>query len=106
MFKAVFIITRQNYYFLAPLSRSRSVSHSMRPGMDAGSALEASLNRDIPLNNKSSAAEAATERSEGVAGAERLQAPGNLPQGKPSIRAKRVVGGARRAEIDCVIYAE
>jgi len=32
--------------------------------------LAASLIRDIPFNNKSSGAEAATERSEGVAGAE------------------------------------
>ena len=44
-----------------------------------------------------SGAEAATERSEGVAGAERMQAPVNLPQGEPSIRAKRVVGETRRA---------
>jgi len=32
-----------------------------------------------------SAAKAATERSEGVAGAKRLQAPANPPQGEPSI---------------------
>ena len=55
---------------------------------------------------RTSGAEAATERSEGVAGAERLHAQVNLPQGEPSIRAKRVVGDARRAEIDCIKYAE
>jgi len=37
---------------------------------------------------RTSEAEAATERSKGVAGAERLQAPVNLPQGEPSIRAE------------------
>ena len=53
---------------------------------------------------RTSGAKAATEHSEGVAGAERSQAPVNLPQGEPSIRAKRVVGDARRAVIDCVKY--
>jgi hypothetical protein len=48
---------------------------------------------------RTSTAEAATERSEGVAGAKRLHSPVNHPQGEPSIRAKRVVGDARRAEI-------
>jgi len=73
---------------------------SDRPGESILSAVQ------MHRTTRTSVAEAATERSEGVAGAERSHAPANFPQGEPSIRAKRVVGETRRAEIDCVRYAE